>query len=410
MTLMASTEVTRFIRHGHACLGVSGPANSTLTASGHNDSLLWSCTSGQGSEKAPVWSPYGQGKAPDGLPGFNGERPDPVSGSYHLGNGYRAFNLVLSRFNCPDSLSPFGAGGINPYTYCAGDPVNHIDPTGHISWQGIAGITAGVIGLGLSLFTAGASLAAAGGIAASLSSAHATALVVGGLGIAADVTGIACGITEDSNPAASSVLGWVSMVTGIAGMATGLKAGLSFKAHEPQHLYRLDYRPPDIILKEGFTGTNNHYWINDVFEGNTVFTSRSLRGTSRFFLESVLNESVSGSKKTGALAGRRSLYPAGQKVYVYKINAALLKCIDVCQDLEHVLTNPSESKLYRYVEKAIPLRNSDHTPRDQQELAEDYRQLVQRLDRYRKNMAFHTEEVIVKGPVPPGLITLYQVL
>lgn len=115
------------------------------------------------------------------LPGFNGERGDPVSGTYHLGNGYRAYNPLLWRFNCPDSLSPFEAGGINPYTYCAGDPVNLTDPTGHISWQGILGVVGGIIGLGLSIFTAGVSIAAAGGIAAAVNSASATALVVGSL-------------------------------------------------------------------------------------------------------------------------------------------------------------------------------------------------------------------------------------
>ncbi|MCU6375056.1 hypothetical protein [Morganella morganii] len=35
-----------------------------------------------------------------------------MSGSYHPGNGYRAYNPVLMRFNCPDSLSPFGGGGL----------------------------------------------------------------------------------------------------------------------------------------------------------------------------------------------------------------------------------------------------------------------------------------------------------
>ncbi|MFC7510130.1 RHS repeat-associated core domain-containing protein [Pantoea stewartii] len=112
----------------------------------------------------------GNGKAEDDLPGFNGERCDPVSGSYHLGNGYRAYNPVLRRFNCPDSLSPFGAGGINPYAYCAGDPVNHTDPTGHISWQGFVGIVAGVTGV---IVTGGAALAAiaiAGSVAAAWSS------------------------------------------------------------------------------------------------------------------------------------------------------------------------------------------------------------------------------------------------
>ncbi|MFJ7882441.1 RHS repeat-associated core domain-containing protein [Pseudomonas sp. NPDC096917] len=63
--------------------------------------------------------------------GFNGERNDKTTGYYLLGNGYRAFNPVLMRFNSPDSWSPFGEGGINTYAYCEGDPVNRVDPTGH---------------------------------------------------------------------------------------------------------------------------------------------------------------------------------------------------------------------------------------------------------------------------------------
>lgn len=65
------------------------------------------------------------------LPGFNGERPDPLTGVSHLGNGYRAYNPILMRFTCPDNESPFGAGGINPYAYCQNDPVNVADPSGH---------------------------------------------------------------------------------------------------------------------------------------------------------------------------------------------------------------------------------------------------------------------------------------
>ena len=63
--------------------------------------------------------------------GFNGERIDPVLGGYHLGNGYRLYSPSLRRFTSPDSMSPFGAGGINPYAYCEGDPINNTDPTGH---------------------------------------------------------------------------------------------------------------------------------------------------------------------------------------------------------------------------------------------------------------------------------------
>ena len=65
--------------------------------------------------------------------GFNGERADPMTGHYLLGNGYRAFNPILMRFNSPDSWSPFGQGGINAYGYCQGDPANKVDPTGHTS-------------------------------------------------------------------------------------------------------------------------------------------------------------------------------------------------------------------------------------------------------------------------------------
>ncbi|MCL6705190.1 RHS repeat-associated core domain-containing protein [Pseudomonas sp. T1.Ur] len=84
-----------------------------------------------------AYTPYGH-RAPENgllsLLGFNGERPDPVTGHYLLGNGYRAFNPVLMRFNSPDSLSPFGKGGLNAYSYCVGDPINRQDPTGHFSF------------------------------------------------------------------------------------------------------------------------------------------------------------------------------------------------------------------------------------------------------------------------------------
>jgi RHS repeat-associated protein len=111
----------------------NGVLDSTLLATDLQRSVLNTLKSGR--QPQPIaYSPYGHRPAESGLSsllGFNGERPDPVTGHYLLGNGYRAFNPVLMRFNSPDSLSPFGKGGLNTYAYCEGEPINRTDPAGH---------------------------------------------------------------------------------------------------------------------------------------------------------------------------------------------------------------------------------------------------------------------------------------
>ena len=63
--------------------------------------------------------------------GYNGEQEDSRSGTYLLGNGYRAYSPALRRFLSPDDWSPFGAGGRSAYSYCSGNPVMGLDPSGH---------------------------------------------------------------------------------------------------------------------------------------------------------------------------------------------------------------------------------------------------------------------------------------
>lgn len=221
--LVSQSQDTRLVKLGHSCLGMSQGEELTLTAGDQQNSLLWSRRTDEDKGKLHNWSPYGNGEAPALLPGFNGERQDPVSGAYHLGNGYRAYNPVLMRFNCPDSLSPFGAGGVNPYAYCAGDPINRTDPSGHVSWQGWLGIGLGILGIVGAAFTGGASIAAAGGVMAAIQSASATALAVGTAAVVSDVTAIVSGSLEDVAPEAASVLGWVSLGTGVAGVGAMAK-------------------------------------------------------------------------------------------------------------------------------------------------------------------------------------------
>jgi RHS repeat-associated protein len=85
-------------------------------------------------QRTIAYSPYGYRTHESGLSsllGFNGQGLDPMTGHYLLGNGYRAFNPVLMRFNSSDSMSPFGKGGLNAYGYCQGNPISRSDPTGH---------------------------------------------------------------------------------------------------------------------------------------------------------------------------------------------------------------------------------------------------------------------------------------
>ncbi|MFF7458502.1 RHS repeat-associated core domain-containing protein [Kitasatospora sp. NPDC008115] len=183
-----------------------------------------------------AYTPHGQRPvgATGSLLGFTGRPSDPVTGSHHLGNGARAYNPALLRFNTPDTLSPFGAGGINPYAYCEGDPVNRIDPSGHLSWQAWLGIGLGIAGLALTVVTGGLAIAAAGGVVAAISAASATTLVVGGLGVASDVTAIASGALETASPKASAVLGWVSLGTGLPGLAeAGLRLSRTLAGSSP---------------------------------------------------------------------------------------------------------------------------------------------------------------------------------
>ena len=107
---------------------------TVLLATDNKNSVLVEVVGNDTNHRA--YSAYGHQSAQENVAsqlGFNGELHEAKTGWYLLGNGYRAYNPRLMRFHSPDSWSPFGRGELNPYMYCAGDPINRSDPTGHVT-------------------------------------------------------------------------------------------------------------------------------------------------------------------------------------------------------------------------------------------------------------------------------------
>ncbi|MBI3908328.1 MULTISPECIES: RHS repeat-associated core domain-containing protein [unclassified Pseudomonas] len=136
VTEIEGSERLSIVQHGDQLLAQqqrqSSDISSTLLATDLQRSVFNALQASL--QQTTAYSPYGHRSSANGLLsllGFNGQKLDPVTGHYLLGNGYRSFNPVLMRFNSPDNLSPFDKGGLNAYAYCAGDPVNRNDSTGH---------------------------------------------------------------------------------------------------------------------------------------------------------------------------------------------------------------------------------------------------------------------------------------
>ncbi|KAF7175522.1 hypothetical protein CNMCM7691_008623 [Aspergillus felis] len=173
----AGDRQVSYISDGNEYWGQAIQEGATTTqtqlwaSDGHQSVLTWLDAHQPGQIHHQQYTPHGHSAAgPSPSIAFNGQWRDPVTGWYHLGNGYRVYNPVTMRFLTPDSWSPFTTGEINPYAYCSGDPINRIDPSGHFgffkklfkkfSWKNLITMVAGLaVSIGVGILTGGASLA-----------------------------------------------------------------------------------------------------------------------------------------------------------------------------------------------------------------------------------------------------------
>jgi len=208
--LFAQTKLAAGVHQATTLLGTDAQGSVRIEA---DNSIRTRLYTAHGSEAA---------NDANSLYGYAGERREELTGWY-IPSGYRPYDPMVMGFLAPDSDSPFGQGGLNPYAYCGDDPVNRIDPSGHnwVTWltAGI-GIALGVIG---TVATFGAlAPALAGGIFTltgmmAIGGAMMSAVSLG--------TGIASTVLEATgkDEKAASILGWVSLGTGIVG--AGLEMG-----------------------------------------------------------------------------------------------------------------------------------------------------------------------------------------
>ncbi|KAI9644327.1 hypothetical protein NHQ30_007684 [Ciborinia camelliae] len=276
-----------YLSHGSEYWGESisqagGSTETQLWAADCKQSVLTTLDSQTPSQvRSQQYTPYGfsgsGSEASFSSIGFNGQWRDPVTGWYHLGNGYRVYNPQLQRFHTPDPWSPFASGEINPYVYCLGDPINRVDPNGHFSifgwkfgWKDLIMVVVGIaVSIGVGILTGGASLAIQIGVGIAA-------------GVASDVISGMIGDLAEGN-----AITWRSVgLDALGGLIGGVGGELGGAA-----------------LKQGFKATK----ALPVALKKTVGRAGSYSVTKG--VSSGVSQSVSATIKSGLRASARGLIP-----------------------------------------------------------------------------------------------------
>jgi RHS repeat-associated protein len=169
---------------------------------------------------------------------FTGKELD-ATGLYYYGARY--YDPEIGRFISADTIvqAPFNPQTLNRYSYCGNNPINYVDPTGHI-WNIIVGAVIGAIIGGISAAVNGTSVGAGigcGAIQGAFSSFGAIGGAVGGVIVAAinggniGVSALAGGVGGLVGGVVGGVVGpawgsfWGAAIGGMAGGAAGGAVG-----------------------------------------------------------------------------------------------------------------------------------------------------------------------------------------
>lgn len=143
--------VYRYLRHAGKSYAEQSQEQMLILGCNYSGAVTTSFPVGSPTLSCSTYSPYGESSGIS-RSGFNGELRDPQTGGYFLGNGARVYLPELGQFLSADIRSPFSGGGINPYLYCQGDPVNLLDPSGFVSMEKLTRDYNGVISSAIGLF------------------------------------------------------------------------------------------------------------------------------------------------------------------------------------------------------------------------------------------------------------------
>ncbi|OLQ79777.1 hypothetical protein BIT28_00540 [Photobacterium proteolyticum] len=152
--------------------------------------------------------------------------------------------------------------------------------------------------------------------------------------------------------------------------------------------------------------------MNHLYGINTVFCAKTLRGVSRFFLESLLDRRADNKQYSDGTFAKGpfksdidTIYKKPKEVYVYQVDIAGYEYTDVVKDLMPEVMKP---KMINPGSRLLAFQENKRLNAGFLDFNEDY--WYAKLHYYLTDCAIHTEEIIVKGPIKPKRIKCFQTL